>query len=96
MKVIWRKQASDDLEMIFDYVYQDSPQNAVAVFDKIHDLATTLVIFPEKYPIEPIFNNPDIRFFVIWNYKIIYTFDEKSVAILRIFDTRRNPKKLKP
>jgi toxin ParE1/3/4 len=96
MKVLWREKASDDLEIIYDHIFKDSPQNAIMVFNKIHDLAGTLVIFPEKYPVEPIFNDPDIRFLVIWNYKIIYTFDQKSIAILRVFDTRRNPKKLKP
>ncbi|AWH84187.1 type II toxin-antitoxin system RelE/ParE family toxin [Flavobacterium album] len=96
MKVVWRKEASDDLEVIYEYIFKDSPQNAVMVFNKIHDLAETLVIFPEKHPVEPVFDDPDIRFLVIWNYKIIYTFDKKSIAILRVFDTRRNPKKLKP
>lgn len=96
MKVVWRKKASDDLEVIYDYISKDSPQNAVMVFNKIHDLAETLIIFPEKYPVEPVFNDPQTHFLVIWNYKIIYTFDKQSIAILRVFDTRRNPKNLKP
>ena len=96
MRVIWRRRASNDLEVIHKYIFKDSPQNATLVFNKIHDLAETLIIFPEKHPIEPVFNDPEIRFLVIWSYKIMYTFDKKSVAILRVFDTRRNPKKLKP
>ena len=96
MKVFWRKRASNDLAAIFDYVNEESPQNALLVFNKIYDLANSLVVFPEKYPIEPTYNNPDVRFAVIWNYKVIYTFDKKRILIIRIFCTFQNPKKLKP
>ena len=96
MKVFWRKKASDDLEAIFDYINEESPQNALLVFNKIYDLANSLIAFPERYPIEPTFNSPDVRFAVIWNYKVIYTFDKTRIYIVRIFCTHQNPKKLKP
>lgn len=96
MIVFWRKQASNDLEAIFDYIKKESPQNALMVFHKIYELANSLVVFPEKYPIEPTFNDPFVRFAVVWNYKLIYTYDKKRIYIVRIFSTRQNPKKLKP
>lgn len=96
MKVIWRKKASDELEAIYHYIKEDSPQNALLVFNKIFNLTQTLSVFPEKFPIEPRLNNPQVRFAVIWNYKIVYTFDANSVTVLRVFSTRQHPKKLKP
>ncbi|TRW22426.1 type II toxin-antitoxin system RelE/ParE family toxin [Flavobacterium zepuense] len=96
MKIIWRKKASDELEAIYNFIKQESPQNALLVFNKIFDLANSLIVIPEKYPIEPSVNNPSVRFAVIWNYKIIYAIHKNSVVILRIFSTRQNPKKSNP
>ncbi len=94
MKVIWRKKASDELEAIYNYIKTESEQNALAVFNWIYDLCNSLVVFPEKFPTEPSINNPDVRFAVVWNYKIIYAIHKNSIVILRIFSTRQNPKKL--
>lgn len=96
MKILWRKKAIDDLDSIYKYIHPDSPQNAEMVFEKIYALTNSLIIFPDKYPVEPTLNNPKVRFAVIWNYKIIYTYEyeKKTVYILRIFGTKRNPKKL--
>jgi len=96
MKVIWRKKASDELDAICNYIKKDSPQNAVLVFNKIYELTATLIVFPEKFPIDPLVNNPVIRFAVIWDFKIVYAIDKNSIVILRVFSTRQNPKKLKP
>jgi len=96
MKIIWRKKASDSLEAIYNYIKLDSPKNAGMVFNKIYDLSQSLIVFPEKYPVDPSFNNPNIRFAIIWNYKITYIIETKSIIILKVFDTRQHPKKLKP
>ena len=96
MKILWRKKASDDLEAIYNYIKEESPQNAIMVFNKIYDLANSLIVFPEKYPVEPTLNNPNVRFAVIWSFKIIYISEKDTIYILRIFNTKRNPKKLKP
>ena len=66
MKVLWRKKASDELEAIYNYIAKESPQNAILVFNKIYSLAASLALFPEKYPVEPAFNNPAVRFAVVW------------------------------
>ena len=96
MIIIWRKKASYDLEAIYNYIKLESPQNAVMVFNKIYDLCNSLQIFPEKYPLEKSINDPNVRFVVLWNYKIIYSIETDAIAILRIYDTRQHPKKLTP
>ncbi|MNK24455.1 Plasmid stabilization system protein [compost metagenome] len=94
MKVLWRKKASQNLEAIYEYILKESPQNAHMVFNKIYDLANSLIVFPEKYPVEPILNNPQVRFAVVWSFKIIYTTQNDSVYIMRVFNTKQNPKKI--
>lgn len=96
MKFVWRKKASDELEAIYNYIKLDSPQNAILVFNKIHDLTHTLIVFPEKFPIEPILNNPAVRFTVVFNFKIVYAIEKNAIVILRVFSTKQHPKKLKP
>ncbi|ALM49489.1 hypothetical protein AMR72_11615 [Flavobacterium psychrophilum] len=96
MKILWQKKASDDLNGIYNYIKEDSPQNAIMVFNKIYELVNSLVVFPEKYPVEPTLNNPNVRFVVIWSFKIIYTIKENTIYILRVFNTKRNPKKINP
>lgn len=96
MKIVWRKKASVDLEVIYNYIKQDSPQNAVMVFNKIYDLVNSLNIFPERYPVDKKNNNPQVRFAVLWNYKVVYSIEENAIVILRIFSTRQHPNKFIP
>jgi toxin ParE1/3/4 len=96
MKIIWRKRASDDLQVIYDYIKLDSPQNAVMVFKKIHDLVNSLDIFPERYPVDKTINDSNVRFAVLWNYKIVYSIEKNAIVVLRIFSTRQHPNKLNP
>lgn len=95
MEVIWRKKASDELESIYKYIKKESPQNALLVFNAIFDLALSLSNFPYKFPVEPTININNIRYAVIWSYKIIYSIEESNILILRVFNTKQNPKKIK-
>lgn len=51
--------------------------------------------FPYKFPIEPIINIEKVRFAAIWSFKIIYSVEKESIVILRVFNTKQNPKQLK-
>jgi len=54
-------------------------------------LGDKLNLFPEKNPIEPLFNLKDIRFFPKWNFKIVYRIEENRIYILDVFSTSNNP-----
>jgi toxin ParE1/3/4 len=95
MKVLWSKKASNELEAIYNYIKKGSPQNAILVFNGIYDLANSLPNFPYKFPVEPIINIEKVRFAAIWSFKIIYSVEKESVVVLRIFNTKQNPIKLK-
>lgn len=95
MKVLWSKKASNELEAIYKYINKESPQNAILVFNAIYDLANSLPNFPFKFPAEPIINIEKVRFVAIWSFKMVYSVEKESVVILRVFNTKQNPKKLK-
>lgn len=96
MKVQWTKKALSELIVIIKYIKKDSPQNAIMVFEKVHDLADSLTLFPEKFPLLSNIGRTNVRFLTLWNMKIIYVISEKTITITRVFNTRQHPKKLKP
>ncbi|WP_291102139.1 MULTISPECIES: type II toxin-antitoxin system RelE/ParE family toxin [unclassified Flavobacterium] len=95
MRILWQKSASKDLALIFKFIEKESPQNALLVFNSICDLVISLEIFPYKYPKERSFNSENIRYAVVWSFKIVYSIEEENIVILRVFNTKQNPKKLK-
>ena len=57
------------------------------------ELSNTLVLFPYKYPKEPVYNKNNIRFLTKWSYKIIYRIETDKIIILRIFNTNQHPRR---
>lgn len=95
MKIVWQKKASNDLILIYKFIEKESSQNALFVFNSICDLVTSLELFPYKFPKERSFNSDTIRCAIIWSFKIVYAIEEDTIIILRVFNTKQNPKKLK-
>lgn len=95
MKVVWRKKAMNELDAVYKYSKKESPQNAVTVFNTLFDAANSLIYFPYKSPKEPTLANDNVRFFVVFSYKIIYAIHQESIVILRVFTTKQHPKKIK-
>jgi len=58
------------------------------------ELSNTLVLFPYKYPKEPVYNKNNIRFLTKWSYKIIYRIETDKIIILRIFNTNQHPRRI--
>jgi plasmid stabilization system protein ParE len=90
--VIWSPNAIVSIQNVYDYIYKQSPQNASLVVDFLFDLGDKLAIFPEKNPIEPVFNSQEIRFFPKWNFKIVYRIELNRIYILDIFSTLQDSK----
>jgi len=93
--VEWSEDAVFSIKSIYDYIFEESPQNADLVVDTLFDLGEKLNIFPEKKPKEPLFNSEKIRFFPKWNYKIVYRIEENRIYILDIFSTLQDYRKVK-
>ncbi|MBG6060512.1 plasmid stabilization system protein ParE [Flavobacterium sp. CG_9.1] len=95
MIVIWSQEASKSLSEIYNYIFEDSPQNADKVLNKIIDLVESLQDERYEYSIDPIINKEKFRHISIWSYKIIYERTNEKVLILDIFNGKQNPDKLK-
>lgn len=95
MIVVWSLEAKNSLSEIYNYIFEDSPQNAEKVLNNIIDLAESLHDERYDYAIDPIINKEKFRHISIWTYKIIYERTTNKVLILDIFNGKQNPDKLK-
>ncbi|MBX2895478.1 MAG: type II toxin-antitoxin system RelE/ParE family toxin [Cyclobacteriaceae bacterium] len=97
-QVIWSNEALNDLEIIYDFLAEKSPQAAQRIVESILSRAGQLESFPESGArLDPIkLNENDYRYLVEGNYKIIYTYRilNRVVYIATVFDTRFDPEKL--
>ena len=93
--VVWSANAIESIQNTYNYIYSQSPQNADLVVGTLFDLEDKLNLFPEKNPIEPLFNSKEIRFFPKWNFKIVYRIEENRIYILDVFSTSQNLKSYK-
>ena len=91
MRIIWYSKAEQDLNSNIAFIAQSSPENAIKVLEEIMLLTDSLLLFPYKYPKEPIYNVENIRFVTKWSYKIIYRVESDMIYILRLFNTHQNP-----
>ncbi|MFN3756404.1 MAG: type II toxin-antitoxin system RelE/ParE family toxin [Flavobacterium sp.] len=56
-------------------------------------IATKKIVFQKQFQKDSI--TPNFRRIIVRHYKIIYTLNNDSVAILKIFDSRQNPEQQK-
>ena len=88
--VVWSKASLDSLETIYNFIFENSPQNAEMVVDTLLNLGDDLAKFPEKNPREPLYNDESIRYFPKWNFKIVYSIEENRILIINIYSTKMN------
>ena len=89
LKVIWSIKSKQQLKIIFDFYKLISVEVANNVKESILKSGRDL-IFVEQYQKDEI--EPEFRRIIVGHYKLVYIIEEKTIIILRIFDTRRNPK----
>ncbi len=91
--VVWSNVAENDLRNIVEYIADDSPPDALKVFKRIKQKASSLYTLPERGRIVPELRDQGIlqyRELVIPPWRILYRVSEKSVLVLSVLDSRRN------
>jgi toxin ParE1/3/4 len=91
--VVWSNIAGNDLKKIVEYIADDSPPNALKIFKRIKQKASSLHTFPERGRIVPELRDQGIlqyRELVISAWRILYRISEKRVLVLSVLDSRRN------
>ena len=94
MQIIWDSKANIDLTENIKYIAKKSPQNALMVLDTLLELPNSLIKLPYSYPIEPFYNDENVRFITKWSFKMVYYIREDTIYIMRIFNTNMLPKRI--
>lgn len=93
MVTVWSKRASMELRMAYEYILQDSPQNAEKVRNEILETTIKLTKHPEKYPPDKYKknNNGNWRAFEIYHYRVTYRVMQNEIRVVRLRHTSRTP-----
>ena len=92
-QVVWSNIAENDLKNIIEYITDDSPPNALKIFNRIKQKASGLNTFPERERIVPELQDQGVlqyRELIIPPWKLLYRISEKNVFVLSILDSHRN------
>lgn len=88
-EVKWTLQASQDLELIANFIAKDSSQYASLFVVDIFHATDRLAQFPESGRIVPELNDPNVRELLLGNYRLVYRLKAKCVELLTLYHAAR-------
>ena len=89
MVTVWSNAAKRQLQRAYKYIFEDSPQNAALVRDKIIDLSINLCKNPERNSLDKykLLNDGSYSAFEIYHYRISYGVMKNEIRIVRLRHT---------
>jgi plasmid stabilization system protein ParE len=94
MKIIWASRAIKELQKIYVFIEEDSPQNANLLIDEITNKVTALPLHPKRYNTDKYKkdNAGNYRAFEFKKVRLSYKIEKQSIRIVRIRHTKQYPK----
>lgn len=92
-EIIWARVAEDDLKEIIEYIAIDSPANALKIFKKIKNKASSLYTVPERCRIVPELKDQGVMQYlelIVPPWRIMFRVSEMKIYVLSVLDSRRN------
>ncbi len=92
-RVIIENAAKEALRQAYNYIINDSLQNAEKVKDKILTSIKEVARHPEKHPADKYKLNNDgiFRAYELYKYRITYHVSEEQITVVRVRHTKMNP-----
>jgi toxin ParE1/3/4 len=87
-KVIIAQSAQTDIRLIWGFISQNNPSNALVFINEIEARIYSLCDFPERNPIIPEGETLQVevyRHLIYKKYRIVYRLQDAIVFVLRIF-----------
>jgi plasmid stabilization system protein ParE len=88
-RVVWSRRALQDLEVIAEYIAEDSPAYTAAVVKNIVQQTKQLSQFPRSGRKVPEFDDENIREVFAYSYRIIYRLQQDEVLIAAVIHGKR-------
>lgn len=98
MKITWTNTAKDDLYEIYEYLSEFLEEDkAFALVSRLIERVDILEKYPFSGQKEPLLSElpKEYRRLIEGKYKIIYHVGSDDIFINRVFDSRKDPSKLK-
>lgn len=89
---VFHPKALTDLDEIWEYIAEDSPDAADRVIGEIHETIRGLVPFPHQGHRRPDLSSRPLRVQTVRDFLIVYAPDEKPLLVIAVLHGRRNPK----
>ena len=84
MEVRWSPSALRDVDLIHDFIAQDSDKYARKTIDKFFNRVLALQTNPMLGRMVPEYNDPNIRELLEGNYRIVYRLFNDAINIARV------------
>lgn len=93
LRIRWTKRASEDVESIISFLELEWNESVILKFIRIlNSKLESISYFP--YLGVQITDDKELRALLITNHtRIYYRVDKNNLIVLRLFDTRKDPKK---
>jgi addiction module RelE/StbE family toxin len=90
MKILWTREAFQQLTEIEVFIAKDNAERAAKFVDEIIDHAESVLPGePRIGRTVPEISNPDIRELILKKYRIVYRINKNNLEILTVFEGHR-------
>ncbi|WEK56084.1 MAG: type II toxin-antitoxin system RelE/ParE family toxin [Candidatus Cohnella colombiensis] len=89
VELIWSPRALKDMELIFEYIKQDSTEMARVFVNDLIQTATAIPEFPYSGRLVSEFNRDNIREKIYQSYRIIYRIRGQEVELITFLHQSR-------
>ncbi|MBQ5445700.1 MAG: type II toxin-antitoxin system RelE/ParE family toxin [Lachnospiraceae bacterium] len=89
MEVIWSPDSMEDLDFLFEYIAEDSVENAMEFIMQVRERANALADVPRQGRKIPELDNDKFREVFYKEYTIVYEIQEDCILIHEIYNQRR-------
>ena len=90
MRLVWSRDAQDDLDRLYAFLASKSQRTADAVVVALLDAPTRLLDMPRMGIRVENFLDEEVRRVIVRQYELRYRIEGEIIRILRIFHTREN------
>ena len=88
-RVIWTREAVEDVEAIKAYVARDSVRYAALLAERIVAAVGRLELFPESGRVVPEVGDASLREIIYGAYRIVYRIQSESIQVVTVHHAAR-------
>ena len=88
-RIVWSRQALEDLEAIGEFIARDSARYATTTLERLTSATERLQRFPQSGRVVPEVGDPELREVLVGSYRVIYRVRGEEVGIVTVLHGAR-------